>query len=120
MKYTRHWCATLTVILLLTPMAVAWSRTVTVMGQRSCEDWIKAHAPLREGEAPPPYILRGTQEAWLVGYISGVSSAYGGDKDVLSRVDFQVIKDWTDRYCSSHEKDSIGAAADSLFLELLK
>jgi hypothetical protein len=89
------------------------SNAVTVKGMENCGAWVKSHA----GRSPPSMIAV-AQNAWLNGYLSGVAVAR--NIDFLKGVDENVIQKWMNNYCSSHQSDLIGYAADALSVELVK
>ena len=86
---------------------------VTVKGMKRCDAWVKSHASKRT--APQ---ARAAEDAWLLGYLSGVAVAK--DIDFLKGVDDDTIQSWMIHYCRSHPSDLIGYAADALSIELVK
>jgi hypothetical protein len=89
------------------------SNAVTVKGMKSCTAWLKGHA---EQASPSKYML--ADNAWLLGYLSGVAVAR--NIDFLKGVDDTTIQSWMHNYCSSHPSDLVGYAADALSVELAK
>jgi hypothetical protein len=88
------------------------SSAVTVKGMISCRVWLKNHA----AKVAPSSML--ADNAWLVGYLSGVAVAR--NIDFLKGVDDSTIQTWMHNYCSSHPSDLVGYAADALSVELVK
>ena len=86
---------------------------VTVKGMKNCGVWLKSHA-----EQPAPSTNALAENAWLVGYLSGVAVAR--NIDFLKGVDDNTIQTWMHNYCASHPSDLIGYAADALSVELVK
>jgi hypothetical protein len=86
---------------------------VTVKGMKNCGAWVKSHA-----EQPAPSMKALADNAWLVGYLSGVAVAR--NIDFLKGVDDNTIQTWMQNYCSSHPSDLVGYAADALSVELVK
>jgi hypothetical protein len=83
---------------------------VTVRGKRSCGEWVKN----RQAKNWP-----GTaDEAWLVGFLSGLSAAT--DKDVLKDADNPSLFLWMDNYCKSNPLMTVTDGAANLYYELLK
>jgi hypothetical protein len=91
----------------------AYGNAVTVKGMKNCGVWIKSHA-----EQPAPSMNALADNAWLVGYLSGVAVAR--NIDFLKGVDDKTIQTWMHNYCSSHPSDLVGYAADALSVELVK
>ena len=89
------------------------SNAVTVKGMKNCAIWLKSHA-----EQPTPSANALAENAWLVGYLSGVAVAR--NIDFLKGVDDNTIQTWMHNYCSSHRADLVGYAADALSVELVK
>ena len=86
---------------------------VTVMGARSCGDWL-SHKPLGQDKN----WSRLVQEAWLVGYLSGMAS--GTDRDALGGSSGSSLFVWMDNYCQANPLDGIDDGGSRLFFELLR
>ena len=57
-----------------------------------------------------------TQEAWLMGYISGKAMSIG--VDVLKQNELPSLSLWVDNYCKTNPLDDSSDAGEMLFFEL--
>jgi len=86
---------------------------VTVMGSRSCGDWVKEHS-----ETKPKDWDGITQDAWLVGFISGIAMII--QKDVLKDQSGESLVLWVTNYCKNNPLNSTSDAGQELFVKLKK
>jgi hypothetical protein len=82
---------------------------ITIFGARSCGSWVKE----RPSKAS---ISRTAQQAWLMGYLSGLAS--GTSLDALKDGDAESFFLWVDNYCQTNPLNNIADAGTALFLEL--
>jgi len=87
------------------------SLAVSVMGSKSCGEWI-AQKPVGDDKSWPRII----SEAWLIGYISGRAAATG--KDVLRDAAASGLILWVDNYCQMNPLAYTDEAGAKLFQEL--
>jgi len=87
------------------------ANAVTVMGTRSCGDWVKN---AQEQNGWP----RIAQTAWLGGFLSG--KALGTGVDVLKGQSGESLFLWVDNYCRSNPLNDSADAGEELFIELKK
>ena len=85
-------------------------QTVQTRGSRSCGTWI-------EGRQKNDFASL-INEAWLVGYLSGVAVATG--RNALQGTDNESLFLWMDNYCKSSPLSRIDEGGDTLFIELAK
>lgn len=79
-------------------------------GQTSCGKW------LTEREQKSWTAI--SQEAWLVGYLSGI--AYQSRIDLLRGADSLALTHWVDGYCREAPLDTLMEAANALRKELAR
>lgn len=82
---------------------------LTIRGSPSCGAWVVA----RQADSWPAR----ANEAWLVGYLSGI--AWGVGKDALLNTDNASIFLYTDNYCRNNPLQDSDDAANTLFRELV-
>ena len=87
------------------------ANAVSVMGARSCGDWVK-NAQDPNGW---PVIV---QNAWLGGFLSGKTLSSG--VDVLKGQSAESLYLWVDKYCRNNPLDNSADAGEELFIELKK
>lgn len=100
-------------ILLITSMLMNAHSATTLIGTRSCSDWIKSKSTEKSLN-----FTKLNNEAWLLGYLSGLSS--GSGKDALANTNNSSIFTWIDNYCKKNPMNSISDGGVYLFLELAK
>ena len=88
------------------------AHAVVIKGARSCGQWVKSH------QSAETTVESVTQEAWLMGYLSGLAFAH--DVDFLRGVETESMFLWTTNYCKAKPLEDISAAGDALALELGK
>lgn len=57
-------------------------------------------------------------EAWLIGYLSGISTS--ADIDFIKMIDTDSIKAWMDDYCQAHPLSFLEDGGQALVLELME
>jgi hypothetical protein len=81
------------------------SRPVVMFGSTDCGSWV----------ASPD----GSRKAWVLGYLSGLSSMDAERHDVLQSVDSaQQIWLWVTNWCQANPLKTVPQAANALYLEL--
>ena len=100
-------------ILLIISMFMNAHGATTLIGTRSCSDWIKSKSTEKSLN-----FTKLNNEAWLLGYLSGLSS--GSGKDALANTKNSYIFTWTDNYCKKNPMNNISDGGVYLFLELAK
>ena len=83
---------------------------ITVVGGKSCGEWIKYR---HEGGWPKVIV-----QNWLMGYLSGVAMESG--IDYLKEAEGESVYIWVDNYCNSNPLERTVNAADKLIIELRK
>ncbi len=86
------------------------SFAVTVMGARSCGTWIESRKSGGISEIAP--------QAWIVGYLSGISVESG--KDILASTDANSLYLWMDKYCRDNPLERLDNGGYNLFIELAR
>lgn len=86
------------------------SNALFVMGNRSCEMWVKNSVGID--------VIYATNISWLSGYLSGV--AVGSKVDFLKTVDVNSLDLWMNNYCTKNPLKTVGEGADILVIELKK
>jgi len=81
------------------------AQAVKVFGNPDCGKWINQSNELHK--------------AWLLGYLSGMTSAWEGTEDVLRDLSADQAFLWMDNYCRRNPLEKVGAGAHVLFNELL-
>jgi hypothetical protein len=95
------------------------TKTITIMGYRSCETWIRDHTKNASGEFSDK-LRKTVDETWLVGFMSGANAASGSYfDDTLRNVDSQIVIDWVDRYCGAHPDRDVTDGGMALFHSLV-
>ena len=98
------------VILLVGLIVSTGADAVNIRGVRSCGVWVADRAQNSFGSR--------TDEAWFVGFMSGLAAMSG--KDIITDSDNESLFLWVDNYCKINPLNSTGEAAEVLFLELIK
>ena len=97
--------------LLLIVFVIGFSTNInasTVKGVASCGNWNRFKGmPVRH-----------EYEAWLAGYISGVS--VGTNTDFLVGADVISFALWMDEYCKKHSSEYISEGANALIKKLIE
>jgi hypothetical protein len=84
---------------------------VQIRGVGSCGEWITETT-----ETPTKFNTRFYDEAWLIGYLSGL--AVGTNTDFLAGTDHQSIYLWVTNYCQANPLDDLAKAAKALYMKL--
>lgn len=92
-------------ILLATPCYADSS----VFSARTCADWTE-HRTISSSQSE-------VDEAWIVGYISGLSAS--ADIDFIKVINIDSIKEWIDRYCETHPLKYLQDGGQALAMELV-
>ena len=93
------------------------TREYTVLGARSCKDWVDARKQI-VGNDISGSINELAATNWLLGYLSGMNRATSSDADLLKGVDFNVAAEWTDRYCEKNPRKDLTDAAEAMFSKM--
>ena len=101
----------LLLLFLITSMFVNAHGATTLIGTRSCSDWMKSRSTDKSLK-----LTRLNNETWLLGYLSGLSS--GSGKDALANTNNSSIFTWMDNYCQKNPMNNISDGGVYLFLEL--
>lgn len=94
---------------LIIGMATWEVQAVQIRGSQSCKIWNDD-----KGNAA----AKAENEAWLLGYLSGLASAK--NKDFLRDTDSSSFFLWIDTYCQTNSSKDIDDAGDQLAQELIK
>lgn len=81
---------------------------VTVMGSRSCGEWVEARKTGGYSEI--------AVQGWLGGYLSGLAVESG--RDILASTDLSSLSLWMDKHCKDNPLRRIDGAGYFLFIEL--
>ena len=76
---------------------------------KTCADWGE-HRNISDS-------LAEVDEAWIVGYLSGISAS--ADVDFIKMINTDSIKDWMDKYCKIHTLKFLTDGGQALALELI-
>jgi hypothetical protein len=82
-------------------------KTAMGAGVHSCGTWTGERAARDVGEV--------VDEAWVVGYLSGVAT--WSDLDPLKGIDGNAVWAWIDNYCRAHPLVRINGAVDAFIKE---
>jgi len=96
---------------------VVVTREYSVIGDRSCKDWIKARTRPNSGDIGGVMDEVGAS-SWLMGYLSGVNRAAHSSGDLLSGIDYDVATDWADTYCQKNPNKKLNDAAEAMLSKL--
>lgn len=96
----------------------AEARTITVLGGRSCQDWIAARSHRNEVAGGFDWVSSATSEAWLLGLVNGINSMSNTQKDILYSADADLIYAWMDGYCKENMGSSVYEGANKLVHKL--
>ena len=92
---------------------------VAIVGTRSCGSWVADNEKQKHG----PSIGSFGNQAWLVGYLSGLAVGtninFWGKKGV-DALDNQSVYLWIDYYCKANPLKELDDAANALFRERAK
>jgi hypothetical protein len=77
---------------------------------KTCETW-NQHIQADDSSAI-------VDEAWLIGYLSGISTS--ADIDFIKMIDTDSIKSWVDNYCQAHPLKLLEDAGQTLAQELME
>lgn len=99
---------------------LAYARTITVVGGRSCEKWVADRSFRTKVIGDYAWIASAISEAWVLGLMNGMNSQASTEKDLLYSVDGGLIYAWMDRYCKENMDSDIYEGAKKLFYELEK
>lgn len=91
------------------PISIMTIRDVT------CGDWI-SEIEVNEAERDSNWLMK-TNEAWLLGYMSGL--AIGNNADALKNTDATSMILYVTNYCKQNPLNRISEVGDKLFLELI-
>ena len=97
-----------TFFLIILQLLVSSAFAVTVMGNRSCGNWIEGRQTGGISDV--------AASAWLVGYLSGL--AVESNKDILASADGPSLFLWMDKYCRENALDRLEKAGYILSIEL--
>mgnify|MGYP003400498538 FL=1 len=97
--------------LLITSIFMSAHAATTLIGTRTCSDWIKSRSTEKS-----PNLTKLNNETWLLGYLSGLSS--GSGKDALKNTKNSYIFTWMDTKKKKNITDNISDGGVYLFLEL--
>lgn len=87
------------------------AQAVTVMGARSCGNWVRD----RQNEQAWSTLA---DEAWLVGFLSG--NSVSTQKDFLAGVSAEPLYLWVDNYCRANPLNDLSDAGFYLSIELIR
>lgn len=95
---------------------LAWAegRVFTTIGERSCEDWLKARDEISDTNRG---IDKVSEFAWVAGFVTGINQASSGG-DLMKNLDMVTVHDWIDRYCETLRHDSVRQAVNAMFAKL--
>lgn len=93
--------------LLLGPTAFD-AQATQIRGFVSCEAWVREKEPSRVTY----------NKGWLLGFLSGM--AVQSDREVFAGTGNESIFLWTDHYCQSNPRSSLGDAGSAFFAEQAK
>ena len=99
--------------MLMTSIFVNAQAATTLIGDRSCSEWMESKLTKKS-----PNFTKISNETWLLGYLSGLSS--GSGKDALTNTRNSFIFTWIDNYCTKNPMKNISEGGVYLFLELSK
>jgi hypothetical protein len=105
-------CLTAVVALVLAAVAGTVSAQVTMLAPRPCGKWVENQAMTDVGGMA----LRTGDEAWLAGFLSGVTVAL--NVNLLTNVDKASVVLWMTNYCRANPLSNTGTGAQILFNEL--
>ena len=88
---------------------------VTTMGAFRCGTFLLEVSQGRPGEIPVADDVR-----WMLGFLSAANVYRNPGKDALTKIDAELVRDWTINYCKDHRNDSGAEAAMALFDRLSK
>ncbi|MDM0057346.1 hypothetical protein [Variovorax fucosicus] len=97
-------------VAVLLVLLASGANAVSIRGPVSCGAWVKERQEAGWGTQ--------TNQAWLVGYLSGVAAA--SDKDFIKGTDNPSIFLYLDNFCRANPLKTIDEAADALTIELIK
>ena len=105
-----------TLLLLVPALGASVSNAVSIRGAGDCGTWIEKQKEEEKGRF-------NSQQAWLVGYLSGLAVArqinFWGDQSANSLSNESVFL-WMDNYCKNNPLMGINDGADALFIERRK
>ncbi|MBM3407533.1 MAG: hypothetical protein FJY25_09390 [Betaproteobacteria bacterium] len=82
----------------------------TVQGFSSCAEWLAE----RQKDAAA------SEEAWIMGYLSGANMWMASRKDILKMIEAKDAYAWVDRYCRANKSGDTADAVDELVKDLQK
>ena len=101
----RRWLSVL--MIAFAALCVHSANATTVMGVRSCGQWIARKST---------DVDKAATEAWLLGYLSGLAT--GSRVDILHDTDYASLMAWMDNYCNAHPLERVSSGAAQLYLDL--
>ncbi len=114
----RMLCATLTLYVssLIAGTAFAQGKsgkTLTILGSPSCQSWNSDKEKAQRTKEPFDRMVRLTNYAYILGFVSGINYSLHSGKDRLDAVNAQLIFDWVDKYCQENVDKTVyqGGAA---------
>lgn len=97
---------------------LANARTITIVGSRSCQQWIADRSLRSRVVSNLDWVSSALNEAWLLGLMNGMNSKVDSEKDMLYSADANLIYAWMDKYCNESKDSDVYDGAKKLLREL--